>query len=203
MIGIINYGSGNIIAIKNIFRVIGVESKIINTQKDLYEVDKFILPGVGDFDECISKFKSLTYFDELMNKIVNEKIHILGICVGMHMLAEKSEEGELKGLGLIPGCVKKFNKKNFSYEAKTPHLGWNKISKIHNDTILDNVDEEKGFYFLHNYHYVSSNEYVLAESTHGYSFPSIVKNNNIYGVQFHPEKGHKNGMKLFENFNNL
>ena len=203
MIGIINYGSGNIIAIKNIFRVIDVESIIINSKEDLLNVNKFVLPGVGDFDECISKFKSLNYVDELMNKIIHDNSHILGICVGMHMLADKSQEGKLDGLGLIPGCVNKFNKHKFTYEAKTPHLGWNQICPRSEDKILDNIDIEKGYYFLHNYHFECNNDYVISETTHGYSFPSIVKNKNIYGVQFHPEKGHKNGMKLFENFNNL
>jgi glutamine amidotransferase len=201
MITIVNYGSGNVRAIGNIFDVLNIPYAIVSDVKSLEASDKIILPGVGAFDETMGMLNSNGFRDVLDKKALVEKVPILGICVGMQMLANQSEEGSLSGLGWIPGIVKMFDKSKIEGKPKLPHLGWNSIKVIRNSPLFRNIDEQEGFYFIHTYYFeCAKNDYVLSTTDYGIEFHSAVNKDNIYGVQFHPEKSHTNGVQLLKNF---
>lgn len=199
MIGIINYGLGNLGSIQNMLRTIGVRSIITNKVEKLYECDHLILPGVGAFDAGMSKLNEAGLIEPIKNLAVQEKRPILGICLGMQMLGRKSEEGHLKGLDLIPFDNIKF--KFIHSDLKIPHMGWDVVNFKGNSPLIKNIHARQRYYFVHSYHAVcddSSN--ILMTCDYGYTFTAAVVKNNIYGVQFHPEKSHDFGMKLLKNF---
>lgn len=204
MVVIVNYGSGNIQAIANIYDSLKVEYRIGTSFQDLANATKIILPGVGAFDETMGKLES-SGFVEILNKLVLiDKVPILGICVGMQVLANGSEEGTKKGLGWIKGEVKKIDRSLIECKPKIPHLGWNSISLTKDSSLFYNVNQNDGFYFIHSYYFeTASNDDILTESFYGKKFTSSVNRENIYGVQFHPEKSHKNGINLLKNFSEL
>lgn len=201
MIGIINYGSGNVGAISNIYKKMKVRHLISNDISELESADRYILPGVGAFDATM---KSLT--DSGLIGMLDTQVHrfgkkIMGICVGMQILAEASEEGEFAGLGWIPGCVRKIDANQISTRLKLPHMGWNSLSVMSTHPLFDSVEADTGFYFLHNYFFDAANsDDVVASVTYGAEMPCAVANRNVYGVQFHPEKSHHNGVSIFRNF---
>ncbi|SJZ74203.1 imidazole glycerol phosphate synthase subunit HisH [Sediminibacterium ginsengisoli] len=201
MVTIINYGSGNVRAIANIYERLRIEHSIASRPEDFKDTTKIILPGVGAFDETMSMLNNSGFVDILTESVILKKTPVLGICVGMQILAESSEEGELKGLGWIGGQVKKIDKNNITNKPKIPHLGWNSV-KIKNDSqILQGINEEEGFYFVHSYYFECTDEKnCMTESFYGEHFTSSVKKDNIIGVQFHPEKSHQNGITLLKNF---
>lgn len=204
MIGIVNYGSGNIQAIKNIYNSLNIQTKIITDPSELKEADKLILPGVGAFDETMKQLIDSGLKEELDNLVLNHRVPILGICVGMQIMADSSEEGILNGLGWIKGEVKKFDISLFNQKPYLPHMGWNTIKPKKENPIFFNIDEELGFYFVHSYFFDCVNKQnILATSDYGIEFSSSVVNENIYGMQFHPEKSHSNGVKLLHNFSKL
>lgn len=204
MIGIVNYGSGNIQAIKNIYNSLNIQTKIITDPSELKEADKLILPGVGAFDETMKQLIDSGLKEELDNLVLNHRVPILGICVGMQIMADSSEEGILNGLGWIKGEVKKFDISLFNQKPYLPHMGWNTIKPKKENPIFFNIDEELGFYFVHSYFFNCVNKQnILATSDYGIEFSSSVVNENIYGMQFHPEKSHSNGVKLLHNFSKL
>lgn len=199
MIGIIDYGMGNVNAIKNIYYENGIDVKIINDPKNIDEnIKKIILPGVGSFDYAIHSLRMLGFLEKISEFLKNEKNFFLGICVGMHVLSKFSDEGLEKGMGIFKEKVQKF--KNIS----TPHIGWNKIKIIKQDKILNEIPDNSEFYFLHSYYMQdTSNINSLCLTVYKNNFSSIIKKNNIYGIQFHPEKSHKLGEKLLLNFYNI
>ncbi|MFA7272768.1 MAG: imidazole glycerol phosphate synthase subunit HisH [Crocinitomicaceae bacterium] len=204
MIGIVNYGSGNIQAIANIYNQLNIPTKIITNPVDLKTVDKLILPGVGAFDATMKQLLESGLKEELDELVLNQKKDILGICVGMQIMANSSEEGQLNGLGWIEGKVKKFDVSNFTQKPYLPHMGWNTVKPLNDHLIFQNMDENQGFYFVHSYYYECANQdNVLATSEYGNQFTSSVFRDNIYGMQFHPEKSHSNGIQLLENFAKL
>lgn len=197
MIGIIDYNMGNVGSVESMINFLGYsDTKIISTPQELSEVDKIILPGVGSFDNGISSLKATGMLKELNKQVITNSKYILGICLGMQLFMEKSEEGKLKGLGWIEGECKKFlfNDK----KLKIPHMGWN----IANPT-KKSLCVSSRFYFVHSYYVKCSPKYTMLETTYGITFPSGISKNNIFGVQFHPEKSHKYGMELIQNFINL
>jgi glutamine amidotransferase len=204
MITIIDYGSGNINAIKNIYERLNIKYEFAQSIETIEKADHIILPGVGAFDETINTLQNKGFIETLNKKVQVDKVPILGICVGMQMLADSSEEGTLDGLGWIHGKVKKFDKNLIPGKPKIPHLGWNSIEVVRDCDLFRNIDPEVGFYFVHSYYYECDNsDNILANCTYGKEFHAAVNKDNIYGVQFHPEKSHDNGIQLLKNFANL
>ena len=202
MISIVNYGIGNIGSLLNMLRYIGVEANVENDPERLLMSKKLILPGVGSFDVAMNKINSITGMKEILHtKAHKEQVPILGICLGMQLMANQSEEGDLKGLGWIPGKVKRFpTNKDF----KVPHMGWNSVEVSQKNNLTDSINKESRFYFVHSY-YVELEDTVnsLLSTYHGIKFESGITLNNIYGLQFHPEKSHKYGMKILESFSKI
>jgi glutamine amidotransferase len=178
---------------------IGVEANISSDIKDIKKSDKLILPGVGAFNTGMENLQQLGLISLLNDEVINHKKPILGLCLGMQLLARKSEEGNLFGLSWLDAEVVKF--KFDDKNLKIPHMGWNTIIPKRQSSLLTGLDSDYRFYFVHSYHFeCRDSKDILANTFYGYEFPSIVQKGNIYGVQFHPEKSHKFGMKLLKNF---
>lgn len=204
MISIIDYGSGNIRAIGNIYDRLRIPYNVASSPELLINASKIILPGVGAFDATMSMLNKSGFINKLEELVLQRQIPILGICVGMQILSEGSEEGNLKGLGWIKGNVRKFNKELLSHKPKTPHLGWNSVKINKASSILNFINPDDGFYFIHSYYFECfDSKDILAESFYGADFTCAVNKDNIFGVQFHPEKSHQNGITLLKNFAEL
>ncbi len=205
MIGIINYGSGNIQAILNIYKRLNKKAYIANTPEDISKSDKLILPGVGAFDETMEKLVSSGLINVLNDQVLQKNVPVLGICVGMQVMARKSEEGKREGLGWFDAEVKKLDPINKKGEiVLLPHMGWNSIQPVTNSHLFNGINPDRGFYFLHSYHFVcNSEEDLLARTNYGNVVTSAVSKGNIFGTQFHPEKSHMNGIQMFKNFSEL
>jgi imidazole glycerol-phosphate synthase subunit HisH len=202
-IAIVDYGMGNPGSTLNMLNYLGIEGVITNNPKEINVAKKIILPGVGAFDNGITNLKSSGLYEVLEIKVLRDKVPILGICLGMQLMTLGSEEGTLNGFGWIDAHARRFilNKTN---NIKVPHIGWNRISAVNGHPLTGELDEQSKFYFVHSYH-VSCNhpENVIATTSYGITFDSMFAKENVYGCQFHPEKSHKHGMKIFQNFNNL
>jgi len=195
---IIDYNMGNIGSIINMIKKIGYAIELSDKRKNILTADKLILPGIGAFDNGMEELRSSGLSEILYEAVIDLKIPILGICLGMQLMMEKSEEGTLPGLGLIKGKVKKFI---FDKKYKVPHMGWNEVTPVDSITLYKNLDNKPRFYFVHSYYIeCAQKENILGISEYGIKFTSSVKKNNIYGVQFHPEKSHRFGMQLLKNF---
>lgn len=204
MITIIDYGSGNIRAIGNIYDILKIDYKIAKSPEEVIGAEKIFLPGVGAFDETISKLDQTGFRKVLDFEVLQNKVPIIGICVGMQILAESSEEGKLLGLGYIKGKVKRIDESLLNQKPKLPHLGWNSIEITKQSELLKNIDSELGFYFLHSYYFECENkEDILTTTNYGKPFASAINHDNVYGIQFHPEKSHQNGINLLHNFAKL
>lgn len=199
MVGIINYGLGNLGSIQNMLKVIGEKSIISSDPLELDKCDRYILPGVGAFDAGMKSLNDSGLAEYVRNKAENEKKPILGICLGMQLLGRKSEEGSLDGLGLIPFDNIRFRLENS--ELKVPHMGWDIVEFKQNHSLLNGLSQPQRFYFVHSYHAKCDNEEnVLMSCDYGYEFAAAVVKDNVIGVQFHPEKSHDFGMDLLRNF---
>ena len=204
MIGIINYWSGNIQAIANIFKQLNVKYKVISEPDELDYCQRIILPGVGAFDEVMKELVSSGFKSKLDYSVIEKKIPVLGICVGMQIMSEGSEEGDFSGLGWIKGYVKKFDKTKILNKPFIPHMGWNEIFNDNNHPIFKGVEKNLGFYFVHSYYFECQNKKnQLSYTKYGIEFSSSVYDKHIFGMQFHPEKSHSNGIKLLYNFANM
>lgn len=201
MLTIVDYGVGNLSSIKNMLKKTGNDALISSDPDIVSQADKLILPGVGAFDTCAEKLRESGLIGILNKKVLEEHTPVLGVCVGMQLLSEGSEEGELPGLGWIPGRVIKFRPERLPAGYKIPHMGWTEVTPAKPSRLLDNMYAEPRFYFVHSYHYDPSRQTdILLEGRYGYTFTAAVEHGNIIGVQFHPEKSHKFGMRLIENF---
>lgn len=205
MIVIVDYGVGNINSLVNLYKSIGVDIKIAKTKNELIGATKIILPGVGSFDHAIKSLNSSGLRDHLDKSVMIDKVPVLGICVGMQMMAKGSEEGNMEGLNWIDAEVLKFDTSKISHQSKLPHMGWNNVNIIKKGIpLFSGLANDSLFYFLHSYYFksnISSN--VIAETNYGMGFDSAVNFENIFGVQFHPEKSHSAGEILLNNFYNL
>lgn len=201
MIAVIDYGIGNVSSIVNMLKKIGVIATLASTIKEIQSADKLILPGVGSFDAGMKKLFGSGLVETIRKQAQVDEKPLLGICLGMQMLGRTSEEGKEAGLALIPFESKRFNFYERS-DLKIPHMGWDITSiMLKDDPIVQNLDQLQRYYFVHSYHAVCDNEEnILMRCEYGYSFTAAIKHKNIYGVQFHPEKSHKFGMALLENF---
>ena len=202
MITIIDYGMGNIGSMVNMLKKIGFSSNVTSDIKLISSAKKIILPGVGSFDAAMSSINSIKGLKEtLTNSVMVNKTPILGVCLGMQLLTMESEEGKLPGLAWIDAKTIKFSDNKM---LKVPHMGWNVVKSNNNTPLTDDGDSELRFYFVHSYYVLVKNQKNSAmKTTYGIEFDSAIQNNNIYGVQFHPEKSHTYGMNLLKNFCNL
>ncbi len=204
MITIIDYGVGNIKAFYNIFKKLSVEVKIAQKPEDLLGSSKLILPGVGHFDYAMKRFSESGMLNIVDDLVLNKNLPILGICVGMQMLAKSSEEGKMPGLGWIDATVKKIDVDLLAQSTRLPHMGWNDVIVKNKNLLLSNLDSNSRFYFLHSYFFEPKFENdSIAYSNYGKNFTCVVNHKNIYGVQFHPEKSHHFGIQLLQNFANI
>ncbi len=201
MLAIIDYGSGNIAALVNIFKQYRVPHVVTGNPRELADADRFILPGVGAFDTAMKTLMESGIVETLNEQVQVQKKPLLGICVGMQLLADSSEEGELTGFGWVPGRVRRINPETIALPPRLPHMGWNSIDVIADSPLFKGIDKQHGFYFLHSYFFDASEaQHVAATVEHGDVFPCAVRNGNVFGVQFHPEKSHANGVQLLKNF---
>ncbi len=204
MISILNYGLGNIGAVSNIYQRLKIPFRLIETADQLDGSERIILPGVGAFDSAMTRLNQSGMRPKLEKMVKEQKVPILGICVGMQMMAESSDEGKLAGLGWIPGTVQRFNVENQSKDVDLPHMGWNDVKPRSCDCIFAGLEKNARFYFLHSYYYCPlMSEHILAETGYTKQYASSVRFENIYGVQFHPEKSHHCGVRLLKNFSEI
>lgn len=204
MIVIIDYGMGNVGSIFNMLKKIGSQATISADPDEIMKADKLILPGVGAFDQGMMNLTERNLIPILNSKIVDNRCPVLGICLGMQLLSNRSEEGQLPGLGWIASEAKKFKFHSETMSLKVPHMGWNEVRLHDKSTLFKGFDEPFRFYFVHSYHVCCERaEDVLATSHYGYEFTAAVRKGNIMGTQFHPEKSHRYGMQLLQNFANL
>ena len=203
MITIVDYGMGNLGSVFNMFKKIGVASKITSDLDEINLAEKILLPGVGSFDNAMKRLNESGIREVLDRKVLEEGVPVLGICLGMQLLTKSSEEGSEKGLGWVNAKAKKFQFKK-EEKLKVPHMGWNFVFHSTSSKLTENFAENSRFYFVHSYYVeVEDQENSILKTNYGLEFDSAIQNENIYGAQFHPEKSHKFGMKLFENFAKL
>ena len=201
MIGILDYGLGNIQAFANIYKRQNIEAEVVASPEALRRAHRIILPGVGAFDWAMSRLNDSGLRDTLEEMVIDEGRPVLGICVGMQMMADSSEEGDLPGLGWIPGTVKRFSDQLFSHETHLPHMGWNDVAPVADARLFAGLEADARFYFLHSYYYSPQEQsHVQATTAYGARFASSVRNGKVLGVQFHPEKSHQWGIRLLKNF---
>ncbi len=204
MITIVNYGLGNIHAIANIYKRLNIPARIATSAEDLTQAEKIVLPGVGAFDWAMTSLDQSGMRECLDDLVLRKGRPVLGICVGMQMMAKRSEEGRLDGLGWIDAHVRRFDEESFTHKTRLPHMGWNDVVPRKDGGLFRGLESGARFYFLHSYYFAPSQEGdVLAITDYNGSYASCVRSGNIFGVQFHPEKSHQWGIQLLNNFAEL
>ncbi len=200
MTAIIDYNMGNLASVQNACAKIGKPAQIVREPEQLEQFDRIILPGVGAFGDAMEHLKQ-SGMDEAIKTFAASGKPLLGICLGMQLLLESSEEfGTHEGLGLIPGKVVRFDTAKFPKPLKVPHMGWNELFVKARTPLFKGLPEAFYLYFVHSYHAVCEEELVMGETLYGYTFPSSIYRENIFGLQPHPEKSHKNGLQILKNF---
>jgi imidazole glycerol-phosphate synthase subunit HisH len=201
LIAIIDYGLGNVQAIANIYKRLNVSAVVARSASELIGATHLILPGVGAFDWVMARLNDSGMRGTLDDLVRGDRIPVLGICVGMQIMAHSSDEGIARGLGWIDANVKLFDKSKFFCRTHLPHMGWNDIEMVCNDELFRDLGESPLFYFLHSYYFSPADpEDTLATTDYGEHFTCVVRRQNVYGVQFHPEKSHRWGIQLLKNF---
>lgn len=202
MISIINYGIGNLGSVLNMFKKIGVEAQLVETAEQIEKAKKLVLPGVGAFDSCMEALERSNMLEAIQKRVLNDKIPLLGICVGYQMLTRSSEEGTKKGLGWLNADTVKF--RDETKQHKIPHMGWNYLNASNEHLLVSSlplVNPKPKAYFVHSYYVkADNNSDVILSTNYIQDFASGMAKENIMGVQFHPEKSHKYGMQLFKSF---
>lgn len=196
---VIDYGMGNLPSVKRAFEECGADVLISGDPGDISKASKLVLPGVGSYAQAMDNIKKSGWFDALQTAVREKSMPLLGICLGMQLLAEEGEEhGHSQGLGFISGNIKKIPSNE---NIRVPHVGWNEITAKKSDPLLTSIEDGTDFYFVHSYYFNAANENdVLARTPYGAAFPSIVRHGNVWGTQFHPEKSSLPGFQLIRNF---
>jgi len=201
MITIVDYGLGNIKAFLNVYHRLNIKAKTATTAAELAGASKIILPGVGSFDDAMRRLTESGMRGALDDLALRQRLPVLGVCVGMQMLAHGSDEGQLPGLGWVGGRVKRFASRLSAAALPVPHMGWNDVRPVAPSRLFDQLDRDARFYFLHSYYFVCDrDEDTLAVANYGEDFACAAHTDNIFGVQFHPEKSHHFGSRLLKNF---
>lgn len=200
MIGIIDYGLGNVLAFQNVYKRLNVESVVVTSADDVGKATKLVLPGVGAFDHAMQMFGDSGLRPAVEEAVLGKRVPVLGVCVGMQILARSSEEGVGAGLAWVPGVVKRISSPSGA-AIRLPHMGWNDVVPVSDTDIFKGFDGNCRFYFLHSYYFeVEQSEHAIATAEYGRTFCCAVRKGNVYGVQFHPEKSHHSGSQLLQNF---
>jgi glutamine amidotransferase len=204
MITIIDYGLGNVLAFANVYKRLGIPVGVAKSASDLHDATKLILPGVGAFDHAMGLLERSGMRETLDEMVLARSVPVLGVCVGMQILGASSEEGKVSGLGWIDGDVRKFDIAKLQHRTCLPHMGWNDVAPIGSSALFAGLENDARFYFLHSYYFhCARSENVLAHTVYGTTFSCAVRSNQIFGVQFHPEKSHHYGTRLLKNFAEL
>lgn len=200
MITVIDYGAGNIGSVLNMIKHVGGMAEVARDAAGVLAASKILLPGVGSFDNAMTRLAALDLVEPLKARAA-KGIPFLGICLGMQLLANGSEEGSMAGLGLIAGQVRRFRFEGEAAALKIPHMGWNRATPVVGHPLTHGLGADARFYFVHSYYFDCENpEDALLQSIYGLSFTSGVQRGNVIGLQFHPEKSHRYGMQLIKNF---
>jgi glutamine amidotransferase len=203
MITLVDYGLGNIQAFANIYKRLNIPVSVAKSASELELSEKIILPGVGAFDWAMTKLNNSGMRDCLDRLVLDHRRPVLGVCVGMQMMARRSDEGEMQGLGWIDGEVLKLDASRLSDATRLPHMGWNDVHPTTEDSLFRSLESPR-FYFLHSYYFQTERSAdVLATTAYGAEFASAVARENVFGTQFHPEKSHQWGVSLLKNFAEL
>ena len=201
MMTIVNYGLGNIKAFINVYSQLHIPVAIATKAGDIEKATKIILPGVGAFDHALQRLDQLDMRHILDEMVLHRKVPVLGVCVGMQILAYSSEEGNLPGLGWIDGVVKRFKFSSLKEQLNVPHMGWNDVKPLKINGLFNGLHNEARFYFLHSYYFhCQKNKDIVAVTDYGGEFACAVNSGHVFGIQFHPEKSHHWGIRLLDNF---
>lgn len=201
MVTIIQYGLGNVGSILSMCKYIGVNAKITESFKEIEDATSLVLPGVGSFDQAMVFMQKKKLIDLLEYKVKEQKVPLLGICLGMQLLTKGSEEGIMPGLSFIDTYCVRFDFKEDKMRHKVPHMGWNNLYPLQSQlSLFPSINGELRYYFAHSYHIDCSSEDVVATAEYGYRFVAAIKKENIFGVQFHPEKSHQFGMRFLDTY---
>ncbi len=204
MLTIIDYGLGNILAFANVYRRANIPFAIATSAGDLKQASRIILPGVGAFDHAMNLLNASGMRAPLDELVLEKKVPVMGICVGMQILADASDEGREAGLGWVKGRVRKFDVSGFSQATHLPHMGWNDVTPARPGALFAGLENDARFYFLHSFYFECAHPAdALAMANYGGDFSCAVQADNIYGVQFHPEKSHHFGTQLLKNFSDI
>lgn len=201
---VVDYGMGNLHSVFNKFRKMGLDCCISASQEAIEKADTLILPGVGHYGRAMDKLRRLDLLSLLNDRVLGEHIPVIGICLGMQLFMEHSQEGDVAGLGWLKGTTVRFKLDEQQPGFKVPHIGWNSVEPVRQHPICEGLGEEDLFYFVHSFHVCLADPTdALHQTTYGYSFTSAVQRDNLFGFQYHPEKSQDAGMKIFRNFINL
>jgi imidazole glycerol-phosphate synthase subunit HisH len=202
MISIVDYGLGNVRAFLNIYSRLNIEANAVSSVAEVNEAEKLILPGVGSFDWAMKRLNDSGMRDVVEKRVLCDGVHVLGICAGLQIMARTSEEGEMAGLGWIDADVRRFSSDRT--DMILPHMGWNDVLPVVSNDLMQGLEDEARFYFLHSY-YLQANDPGIVLTTTDYRsvFTSGISVGNVHGVQFHPEKSHHYGIRLLKNFAEL
>lgn len=201
MITIVDYGLGNIKAFSNMYKRLNIETRLARSSEELRDATRIVLPGVGHFDYAMDLLDSSGMRATLDELVMSKDVPVIGICVGMQILANSSEEGQRRGLGWIPGHVQSLRKLPIGNDMPLPHMGWNDVAPTQSFGLFSGLETDARFYFLHSFYFDAANHSdVAATANYGQDFPCVVQSGNVTGVQFHPEKSHHWGARLLRNF---
>jgi glutamine amidotransferase len=204
VITILDYGVGNVLAFVNVYKRLNIPVKVAKSKNDLVKATKIILPGVGSFDNAMQQLEKSDILPSIEKLVINQGMPFLGICVGMQILSRSSDEGALSGLGWIDANVRKFDKSLMPEGTCLPHMGWNDVEPLGDAALFKGLEHDARFYFLHSYYFECNEKTnIIAETDYGGLFSCAVLKDNIYGVQFHPEKSHHYGSQLLKNFSDI